>query len=135
MIFRGGEERVTVSLILQGTATNSLQSGLPLSITQGSTRAVSPSRRDPCCWSTGEETGCHVHKDPCTTRRGLFFDEERSTHGGFFLEEHTETYWIFFFSGAKEGAKNHTKKKPAIKKDSMRGLHQRGCGDRKCHSI
>ena len=52
-----------------------------------------------------------------------------------FLEEHTETYWIFFFSGAKEGAKNHTKKKPAIKKDSMRGLHQSGCGDRKCHSI
>ena len=134
MIFRGREERVTVSLILQGTATNSLQSGLPLSITQGSTRAVSPPRRDPCCWSTGEETGCHIHKDPCTTRRGLFFDEEISTHGGFFLEEHTETYWIFFLD--LERSSPDFAQKPATKKDSMRGLHQRGSrGHRKCHSI
>ena len=38
----------------------------------GSTRAVSPPRRDPRCWSTGEETSCHVHKDPRTAHNGRF---------------------------------------------------------------
>ena len=37
-----------------------------------STRAVSPPRRDPRCWSTGEETSCHVHKDPRTAHNGRF---------------------------------------------------------------
>ena len=124
---------MTASLILQGTATNSLQSGLPFSITleahallvhQGEIHTTGLQGKKPA--ATFTKIHAQHAGDFSLTRRDQYTED-------FFRGAHGDI--LDFFSGAKEGAKNHTKKKPAIKKDSMRGLHQRGCGDRKCHSI